>query len=151
MEKEEIQQDVNKIFVKLNTEYAKAKSDYDKKIAEIDREIYNLLPLKIGDVLIKYNYENLVQKPNVPNLPTSKGRVKITSICCSFSCFCFKYQKYSKRKNGWLTKECNSHSCDFSLYEKDGVFYEWDMELAKKHVTGMGLDLPTPDMEIKEV
>lgn len=150
MAKEENQQDLNKIFVKLQTEYAKAKSDYDKKIAEIDKEIYNLLPLKVGDVLTRYYYEDYSRKPNALNLPTYKERVKITSILYYYAGFMFKYQKYSKRKKGWLAKESSSR-CVHELYEKDGVFYEWDMEPAKKeYVTGMGLDLPTSDMEIKE-
>lgn len=152
MAKEEIQQDVNKIFVKLNTEYAKAKSDYDKKIADIDREIYKLLPLKVGDVLTKYYYEHNFRKPNALNLPTYKERVKITSILYSNTCFLFKYQKYSKRKKGWLVKECKSYiSYVYELYEKDGIFYEWNMELVKKNTTDMNFDLPTPDMKIKEV
>lgn len=153
MAKEEIQQDVNKIFVKLHDEYAKAKSDYDKKIAEIDKEIYNLLPLKVGDVLTKYYYEHNFRKPNALNLPAYKERVKITSILYCNIGFLFKYQKYSKRKKGWLVKESKSYiNYIYELYEKDGVFYEWSIEPAKKeYVTGMGFDLPTPDMKIKEV
>ena len=153
MTKEEIQQRIENVVKNVRNEYKRAKTDYNNRIAEIDKEAVNMLPLKAGDILTRYGYEYCYNRRG-SNLPIGKERVRITRVCVSNTCAWFHYQKWSKKTNQWLKKEYGSNSGFkgmMCLYEKDGIFYEWDMYPNKEHELGEGYDEPTPDMEIKEV
>jgi hypothetical protein len=153
MTKEEIQQRIDNAVKNVRNEYKRAKTDYDNRIIEIDKEAANMLPLKVGDILTRYGYEHCFNR-GVPNLPIGKERVRITRVCVNNTGAWFHYQKWGKKTNKWLKKEYGSYSGFqgmMCLYEKDGIFYGWGMNPNKEHELGDGYDEPTQDMEIKEV
>jgi len=153
MTKEEIQQRIENVVKNVRNEYKRAKTDYDNRISEIDKEAVNMLPLKVGDILTRYGYECCYNR-GVPNFPIGKERVRITRVCVHSTGAWFYYQKWSKKTNQWLKKEYDCYAGfqgNMCLYEKDGIFYTCGMNVNKEHYLGEGYDEPTPDMEIKEV